>query len=148
MRLVSLVCPRCNANLESIRLEDGVNTLYCNYCGTKIALQDENQITYRQVDAARIKEAEVSEAIRMKELEMEEHRREDQKKRDALMAKTAIFLAALGFLMMIAGYALGSVSGDSNSSFYMLALLGFFPFMGAAFIGLHFLFGDERKRKD
>lgn len=146
MRIISLVCPRCGSTLENVRLADGINTCYCTYCGTMIALQDENQYTYRQVDAARIKEAELNQAIRLKELEMEERRREDQKKSDASKAKLAIVLAAIGVLMMIIGFVFGSASNDKNSPLYYIALVGFFPLLGAGFIGITLL--PSRNRRD
>lgn len=146
MRVISLVCPRCDSALDNIRLADGINTCYCAYCGAAIVLQDENQYTYRQVDAARIKEAELNQAIRLKELEMEERRREDQKRSDASRAKLSIALAAIGVLMMIIGFVLGSASNDKNSPLYMIALIGFFPLLGAGFIGITLL--PDRNRRD
>lgn len=38
--------------------------------------------------------------------------------------------------MMIIGFLGGSASGDSDSGFYMLAMVGFFPLIGAGYIWL------------
>ena len=45
--------------------------------------------------------------------------------------------AAIGILMMVVGSMAGSASGDPNSGFYMLSLVGMFPLLGAAYIWLH-----------
>lgn len=62
MKVISLTCPGCGANLS---MEDGRKQCFCQYCGMKIMLDDES-ITYRTVDEARIKEAEV----RMHEIDL------------------------------------------------------------------------------
>ncbi len=37
---------------------------------------------------------------------------------------------------MTLGYLAGSATGDSDSGFYMISMVGFFPLMGAAYIWL------------
>ena len=43
-----------------------------------------------------------------------------------------ILLGAVGAVIMIIGFFGGSMSEDPNSPFYMIAMIGFFPIMGAA----------------
>ena len=64
-------------------------------------------------------------------------------------------MATVGILMMVIGYMAGDASGDPDSSFYMLSMVGFFPLMGAALIWLFSIikndddddmdFGDKAK---
>lgn len=62
-------CPSCNANT---RCDQGMEFCFCSYCGAQIALEDKStRHTYRQIDDARIREAEVGELVRLKELELE-----------------------------------------------------------------------------
>ena len=61
MKLVSLRCPNCDANINT---EIGNrSTFFCPYCGSKIYVDDEVQRvevnvnhTYRKIDEARIQE--------------------------------------------------------------------------------------------
>ena len=44
---------------------------------------------------------------------------------------TCLLLGAVGIIMLTVGSVLGGLSGDKNSPFYMIALIGFFPIVGA-----------------
>lgn len=57
-----------------------------------------------------------------------------------------LLLGAVGVLMMVLGYFGGSISGDSESPFYMLAMIGLFPLMGAFWVGI--LSGNNKNNKD
>lgn len=72
MKIISLKCPECGADID---IEEGHKQCFCKYCGTKILIDDGNSTyTYRKVDEARIKEAEVDKAIRLKELEIDQEK--------------------------------------------------------------------------
>ena len=45
-----------------------------------------------------------------------------------------LLLCALGAVLMIIGFFGGSLSGDPDSPFYMIALIGFFPLIAGAFL--------------
>lgn len=47
-----------------------------------------------------------------------------------------LFLGAIGAIMMIIGFFGGSLSGDSDSPFYMIAMIGLFPLIGAFGLGI------------
>ena len=54
MEVHQLKCPNCNANLE---VENGLDTFYCNYCGTKLIVDHQSDSMIRaKVD---IKKAEI-----------------------------------------------------------------------------------------
>lgn len=62
-------CPNCNAN---ITIDDGSSdSVFCQYCGTKIVL-DNYRSTHRVVDEAKIKQAEIEREIRLRELNIKE----------------------------------------------------------------------------
>lgn len=48
----------------------------------------------------------------------------------------SLLLGAVGIIMMIVGYVLGELSGDKDSPFYMIALMGYFPMIGAFFYAI------------
>ena len=61
MKIISLKCPECGA---SIQVEDDRDKCFCTYCGTQLYLDDGakrevHEHIYREVDEARIKEAEL-----------------------------------------------------------------------------------------
>lgn len=92
MKLVSMKCPSCNAN---IFISDDQEMCYCNHCGTQIRISDPNnkKYTYTEIDAARIKEAESRENIRKRELDLEERRL--NRDRNRLIARTLIIALAI-----------------------------------------------------
>lgn len=64
MKVITLKCPNCDADLEVSADRDD---LYCSYCGTHILLEDENKkpetVTVHVIrDEARLKELELEEA--------------------------------------------------------------------------------------
>lgn len=96
MKVISLTCPGCGSNLST---EDGRKQCFCQYCGMKIMLDDES-ITYRTVDEARIKEAEV----RMHEIDLWEKRRIEWKKNLMIGLKITIPIIIVLILMIVIGF--------------------------------------------
>lgn len=75
MKINTLTCPNCNGNLE---IEDGLDTFYCKYCGSKIILSELSDAAY---DAkVKIKNMEHKEKLKEKELEHERYKLESTKK--------------------------------------------------------------------
>ncbi|WP_155829314.1 zinc ribbon domain-containing protein [Butyrivibrio sp. AD3002] len=69
IQFLSVKCPECGANLS---IENGRESAFCSYCGAKVIVNNENEHIYRNIDEARIKEAETDRLIKLKQLEMEE----------------------------------------------------------------------------
>ena len=94
MKLITLKCSNCGADLE---VDPARKQIFCTYCGTKLLIDDETvYVTNRIIDEARLKEAEV----RLKELEYEHERelreetlRQEQKK--SYQISLLIYLGAL-----------------------------------------------------
>ena len=63
-------CPNCSATLS---FSDDRDFGFCEYCGTKILL-DDYRSTQRIIDDAKIKQVEVEKEIRLKELALQEAR--------------------------------------------------------------------------
>ena len=55
-----------------------------------------------------------------------------------------LLLGAIGAVMMIIGFFGGSMSGDSDSPFYMIAMIGLFPIIGA---GIYAMSGPQNNNK-
>lgn len=62
MNVLQLGCPKCGAQLD---IDPGKVTqgfCFCNYCGAKVVINDENEYTIRIVDEAKLKELELRES--------------------------------------------------------------------------------------
>lgn len=116
MKLISLKCPECKADLN---IEEGRKTCYCQYCGTKILIDDNSFIhTYRKIDEARIKEAEVDKAVRLKELELElvKEKRKQRSKNFKMIVS--------GSLLLVSAFLLYRTFVDKNLVFFFLGMFG------------------------
>lgn len=91
MKLISLTSPNCNANLDNI--DPSRPFCYCQYCGTKIALDDGTIRKETHIyDEAKIKETESSERVKMREMDLE---REHSKQMNEILKYVLIFAAVL-----------------------------------------------------
>lgn len=105
----------------------------------RIELEEKNQTKKNWIQ--KIQE----ENRRIKELELEDKRRMEEEERKILKLKMIISIISgiIGIIMMVVGYLLGSTSGDSNSGWYMMSVVGFFPLIGA---GFSWMDGPEKKK--
>lgn len=133
VEMISVKCPECGAALS---LEEGRKEAFCTYCGAKILVHNDNEYTVNIRDDANIKYAETDQIVSLKKIEMMEKAAQDRKNVRKIKIIISLVLATVGIIMMTAGYGLGSLSGNSDSGFYMLAMVGFFPLLGAAYIWL------------
>lgn len=99
VQLIAVKCPACGAD---INVENTREFSFCTYCGTKILMNNENEHIYRNIDEARIKEAETDRMIRLRELELEE--KENSRGRKSIFVAYGIALAfvLIGALICIA----------------------------------------------
>jgi hypothetical protein len=108
MKLISLTCPNCNANLDDI--DSSRPFCYCQYCGTKIALDDGTIRKETHIyDEAKIKETESSERVKMREMDIEcEH----SKQMNAILKYVLIFAAVLLAIGLILAAFDVEIGGD------------------------------------
>ena len=95
----SCQCPNCNASLT---FDDNREFGFCQYCGTKIIL-DDYRTMHRVIDEARIKEVELC----MKELELEENellRGHKSRKKAFSIALVFVIVGAFFTLVIPAGF--------------------------------------------
>lgn len=108
MKLISLTCPNCNANLDDI--DPSRPFCYCQYCGTKIALDDGTIRKETHIyDEAKIKETESSERVKMREMDLE---REHSKQMNEILKYVLIFAAALFVVGIILAAFDVEIGGD------------------------------------
>lgn len=113
IKMVSLKCPDCGANLS---IEEDRKQCFCQYCGSKILIDDGSR-TYTHVYIDRTRE---------KEIELEEKKLVAELEREKSNAKWKIFSIAsvvISVILAIIGYTL--VKEDFNISFnYLIFLVG------------------------
>ena len=140
IKLISVKCPDCGPRLD---IEEGRKMAFCSYCGAKILIRDDNEITFREVNEAELKKAETERIIQLKKFEYAEKQRADKAKKTQLRIKASIVLGIIGGGMIIIGWIGGSISGDSNSSFETMSMLGFIPIIAIMYVWLAALRMDE-----
>lgn len=96
MNIISLKCPECGASLS---IEEGRTQCFCQYCGTKIMLDDERSYTktIHTIDDAKIREIEANREIRLREMEMEE--KKEKRNRLGLVVKIIFSVILVGLTM-------------------------------------------------
>ncbi|MCI7350724.1 MAG: zinc ribbon domain-containing protein, partial [Ruminococcus sp.] len=78
IKITSTTCPNCGANLP---IEEGRNQMFCSYCGTSIAITNENEHIYRVVDEADVIHEETEQMVQLRRIELEEQRLQMEQQR-------------------------------------------------------------------
>lgn len=131
MRVLLVKCPECGATLH---IEEDRKRAFCTYCGAKVLLENENEHVYRHIDEAKIIQAETAHLVRLRQMEMAEKQQLANQKILKLKIIISLTLATIGILMIAFGYIAGSSTGDPDSGYYMISLVGLFPLMGTVFV--------------
>lgn len=129
MRLISMKCPECKANLS---VEEGRKYCFCQYCGTKIMLEDDrvNKTYYTYRNEARLRQAEIDREIALKKLEIEKIKVEQEEKRKnknrKLKIVVSITLAIVASVSGLLGYFFkdGILGLFAIMAFWILFLIG------------------------
>lgn len=92
MKAYEIKCPECGASLE---IEEGRKQIFCQYCGTRILIDDEierKEVTHRYIDEAEIIKSN-------NEVELERLRQEEKKRNDSAHMKILIGCAIAFFIL-------------------------------------------------
>lgn len=145
MKLISLKCPECNANLQ---IEEGRDKYFCQYCGAEISLNDYySSHIYRKVDEARIKEAEYKREVRVKQAEIDKEVRLKEleiEKRKATAAIVRVVSKLIAFLVTLVIAARFLYLGETTYAHSELGSVSTFMLLGLPIV-LIFLFTSEKK---
>ena len=129
-------CPACGAGLE-LDIDNLIS--FCPYCGGKLLV---DPVAFRDV----LVERERTRRIEM-EYDQEDKRMADANRRRLWRIKASIVLAAVGILMYLVGDFAGEATGNPNSAWYSMSLLGLFPLLGIPFIWVIGSDMDEKRDK-
>lgn len=136
-------CPSCDANLT---FSDDREFGFCEYCGTKILLED-YRVTQRIIDEAKIKEAEVHE----KELEFKHKMYNSEVKINDKLKKHKTLILLLFFSLVTLGImsvVILSICSDDSEHFLptiFLMLLFSFIMLSFGYIADYFKKIDDRE---
>ena len=123
---INLTCPNCTAKLS---VENDREFIFCQYCGTKLMLNDENTYTHRHIDEAEVRRVEAEQIIRLKELELEEKEFEQHQAQQKKKSKLCFIIGGFLFLLGIIGDSIDnfilSMCFIYGVAIFMIGLLGF-----------------------
>ncbi len=128
IKMIPVKCPQCDADLEA---EEGRRTFFCQYCGAKVIIQNDNEHIYHTIDDAALERAETDHMVKKYQIEMARKRSANKEKKLKMKIKFTVILAVLGVLMLMIGFIGGSKAPEnSDSGFYILAWLGLMALIG------------------
>lgn len=93
----NIKCSNCGAGITA--QDDNRDFIYCQYCGSKIMLDDYRE-THRIVDEAAIKHEESEEKVRLRILELEESKLKVKRKYTIIKILISLFLLILGIVLL------------------------------------------------
>lgn len=131
VKIISLKCPECKADLS---INEEREFCFCQYCGTKILLQNENEFIYRNIDEAKVKQAETERLIRIREIELEDKKRQSDEKTKEFKIIISI---AIGIVILIFVTVMGILR---NLVFGLPVCFGAFAIL--------YIWMDESERKE
>ena len=139
-KLIHLECPSCGANLS---IKEHRKVLFCEYCGAKLILEDDNEHIYRYINEANLKKAETEQIIKLKKLELLEKKEEQKRK----FFKVAIIITLVGILIAIISYIIASKSGNSDHWGYMVSMCLAMGIMWL-WLGIYSFFENKKHNKE
>lgn len=94
-----LQCPNCGATLS---IEDGLDTFFCQYCGTKVMFEGQSDAAYEA--RTRVKQMAHEERMMDKQIEYDKHEADKERRFDkaALLCSIAVILGGILLVGMIA----------------------------------------------
>ena len=104
MKMISLKCPHCNANLE---VQDSIDSFFCMYCGSKVMIEGMSKDAYKA--KVKIKALEFLDRASDKRNEQkrfilnnlnEERRRQDKSTNQALLGMGIFILLIFGLVLV------------------------------------------------
>ena len=136
IQLIKLQCPNCSANLE---VDSSLKQCFCQYCGTKLLINNENEKTIHIVDEAEIIRARneydllkshMDRSIGISQLELEKQQLELEQRREQNLVKKAVFCAiwtavfVLGIIMAYSSHGIGRRRGITTATIQVALMWG------------------------
>ena len=101
IKMIPVKCPQCGADLT---VEEGRQSLYCQYCGAKVIVQNENEHIYHTIDDAAVKQAETDRIVKLKQMELAEKKESAREKYKSFKIKLSIILGIIAIVCIGIGF--------------------------------------------
>lgn len=123
IKMVSLKCPKCGADLS---IEENRKECFCQYCGAKVIMTNENEYIYRHIDEAQVKQAETDQVVKMRKLDLIERKWAAAENAKKLKMIISIIMGVVGVVLMIVGFGMDGMD--------MVSMVGVLVFVGIIYI--------------
>ena len=134
-KMITIKCPACGASLSA---KTGEKQIVCEYCDTKILLNNENEHIYKHVDEAELKKAETEQLLKIKQMEMKEKQMLEKQKKARVKVIASIVLGVISVLSYVFAFAIDA------EKFGALSIIGVFTLMGILFIWVFSMSGKDK----
>jgi len=115
MKFVAAKCPECGGALQ---IPEDRDKVFCTYCGCQIIVDEgPNSFTYRKVNVARIKEAELN-------ARLEEKRIDNDFVNKIMTNKRAMVIGAIGLVLCVGSVLLFWDSAGPYDPRWFITLIG------------------------
>lgn len=122
INLTSLKCPECDASLD---IPENTSQFFCQYCGTKILLNNSNEHITRHIDEAEFKRAETDEKVKIYEMELKLKELEIKEKNKKIKIKALIiYLVILGILTLLS-LLFSKIDSELSANIGVIAIILF-----------------------
>lgn len=140
IKMVAMKCPQCGADLE---IDPTRKTIFCNYCGAKILIQNDNEYVfhYRTTDDADVERAETDRMVKKHQIELSRMRAVNKGKKFRFKVQVTVILGIIGLVMI----TIGILGGESLEGF---GVAGAWAFLAIALIWILGMDKDDDEEYD
>lgn len=94
----TIQCPNCSAALP---VEEGRDQFFCSYCGSKITVTNDNEHIYRNIDEAKIIQAETERMVKMHEMKISDKNSSLRKVLTIIWGCITVVLLVIAIVIML-----------------------------------------------
>lgn len=99
VKMIPMTCPNCGASID---VKEGTTTCFCTYCGTKMAIGDDNTITVNINKTT-------TDQVKIEKLRLEHQRYEEAMQQMPQNVKMATILIVIMLLFLLASMAISKL---------------------------------------
>ncbi len=121
LKMIPVRCPSCGAVAQ---ISSDRKTAFCEYCGTQLAVNNENEYTFNYANAAEVIRAQTEQAKVLNEIQEKNQLAASKKKLIKILAIAGASLFGIGFVAQIVH--LSSLSSLSGLGFILLVIALYF----------------------
>lgn len=122
MTIYKTECPFCGA---AIKVDNPRKHFTCSYCGSNLRLNIKENELPPPIDELALKRAETERIVRINRIKAAEAQYKTDNESRQYAIKISIILGIIGSLLFILGFIAGDLSGNPDSPFYIISMLGF-----------------------